>query len=56
MILLLFPKRRATINGLNLVSMKDIHDVDAIVLAIAHRAYQADPYCRALPQRLSNFN
>ena len=26
--------------GLNLVSMKDIHDVDAIVLAIAHRAYQ----------------
>jgi UDP-N-acetyl-D-glucosamine/UDP-N-acetyl-D-galactosamine dehydrogenase len=26
--------------GLNLVSMKDIHDVDAIVLAVAHRSYQ----------------
>jgi UDP-N-acetyl-D-galactosamine dehydrogenase len=26
--------------GVELVSMKDIHDVDAIILAVAHRAYQ----------------
>jgi UDP-N-acetyl-D-galactosamine dehydrogenase len=26
--------------GVELVSMKDVHDVDAIVLAVAHRVYQ----------------
>lgn len=37
---LAIPEEARLHYGVELVSMKDIHDVDAVVLAVAHRAYQ----------------
>jgi UDP-N-acetyl-D-galactosamine dehydrogenase len=37
---LAIPEEARLHYGLNLVSMQEIHDVDAIVLAVAHRTYQ----------------
>ena len=37
---LALPEEARRYCSVDLVSMKDIHDVDAIILAVAHRAYQ----------------
>lgn len=34
-----FPKRRGAICGVELAQAKDLKDVDAVILAVAHREY-----------------